>query len=107
MTIVDTIMDIIFLTPHDLIIQIAKQAKEKRLTLNFTQHSLSLRSGVSLGVLKKFERTGKISIESLLKIALVLDSLSEFSVLFKAKPLESYQTLDQLLKQKTRKRGRK
>lgn len=100
-------MDFILLTPHDLVIQIAKQAKEKRLILNLTQQSLSKRSGVSLGVLKKFEQTGKISVESLLKLALVLDSLAEFSALFKPKPLESYPTLDQLLKLKTRKRGRK
>ncbi len=100
-------MNFNLLTPHDLTIQIAEQAKEKRLSLNLTQHSLSERSGVSLGVLKKFERTGKISVESLLKIALVLDSLAEFSALFKPKPLESYPTLDQLLKQKSRKRGRK
>jgi len=99
-------MDFNFQTPYDLVTQIAKQAKERRLFLNLTQHSLSERSGVSLGVLKKFERTGKISIESLLKIAVVLDSLSEFSDLFKSKPLESYPTLDQLLKQKSRMRGR-
>lgn len=94
-------------TPSDLLIQIAEQAKEKRLSFNLTQRSLSERSGVSLGVLKKFERTGKISLGSLLQLALVLDSLAEFSSLFKLKPLESYSTLDQLLKQKSRKRGRR
>jgi len=100
-------MNFSLFTPHDLMAKIAEQAKGKRLSLNLTQQSLSERSGVSLGVLKKFERTGKISVESLLKIALVLDSLTEFAVLFKPKPLETYPTLDQLLKQKTRKRGRK
>jgi len=100
-------MDFNLLTPADLITQIAHQAKEKRLSLNLTQQSLSDRSGVSLGVLKKFERTGKISIESLLKLALVLDSLNEFAALFRPKSLESYTTLNQILKQKARKRGRK
>ncbi len=96
------------LTPADLIIQIAEQAKKKRLSLNFTQRSLAERSGVSLGVLKNFERTGKISLESLLKIALVLDALTEFSALFQPKSPESYPSLDQLLKQqKSRQRGRK
>jgi len=100
-------MDFNLLTPHDLMLQIAKHAKEKRLFSNLTQSSLSVRSGVSYGVIKKFEQTGKISIESLLSIALVLDSLAEFSLLFIAKPTESYQSLDILLKQKVRKRGRK
>ncbi len=100
-------MNFNLLNPHDLLFQIASRAKEKRLFFNFTQKSLSERSGVSLGVLKKFEKTGKISIESLLKIALVLDSLVEFSELFKPIPIESFQTLDQILKQKnSRKRGR-
>lgn len=100
-------MAINLLSPHDLMLKIAAQAKEKRLNLNLTQQSLADRSGVSLGALKKFERSGKISIESLLQIAVVLDSLNEFANLFTPKPVESYFTLDDLLKQKTRKRGRK
>ena len=100
-------MNFNLITPQDLIQQIAKQAKEKRLILNLTQSSLSKRSGVSFGVIKKFENSGKISLESLLKIALVLESLDEFAALFSLKPLESYTTLDQLLKKKPRKRGRK
>lgn len=103
----DTIMDFNLVTPHDLIQQIAKQAKEKRLQLNLTQASLSKLSGVSFGVIKKFESTGKISLESILKLAVVLESLNEFAALFSLKPLESYTTLDKLLKEKPRKRGRK
>ena len=100
-------MDVNLLTPRDLVAQIAVRAKEKRLSLNLTQLTLSERSGVSFGVIKKFERTGKISIESLLKLALVLNSLEEFAALFKPKPLETYATLNELLKQKPRKRGSK
>lgn len=100
-------MDFNLLTPHDLIQQIPRQAKEKRLSLNLSQASLSKRSGVSFGVIKKFETTGKISLESLLKLALVLESLEEFASLFPLKPLESYTTLDELLKTKPRRRGRK
>lgn len=95
------------LTPHDVMIQIAKRAKEKRLELNLTQATLSERSGVSFGVIKKFERTGKISLGSLLKLALVLDALGEFSDLFRPKPLETYTSLNQILKKKSRQRGRK
>ena len=94
------------ITPYDLLQIIAKQAKEKRLSFNMSQKSLSERSGVSLGVIKKFEQTGKISIESLLKIALILDALEEFKALFSATPIENFPSLDFVLKQKTRKRGR-
>lgn len=96
-----------FQTPYEIMISLAKSAKKKRLNLNLSQNSLSERSGVSLGVLKKFERTGKISLESLLKLALVLESLGEFTKLFKETPPEALPSLDALINQKNRKRGRK
>ncbi|MEI8366497.1 MAG: helix-turn-helix transcriptional regulator [Parachlamydiaceae bacterium] len=99
-------MNFNILIPYDLIAHIAKHAKEKRLSLNLTQTSLAARSGVSLGTLKKFERSGHISLESLLKLALVLEALPEFTQLFLPKSSQSYPTLNQLLQQKTRKRGR-
>ncbi|MEI3518161.1 MAG: helix-turn-helix transcriptional regulator [Clostridia bacterium] len=58
-------------------IKIAEKAKAKRKYMKLTQQQLSDKSGVSLGSLKRFERTGEISLSSLLKIALVLDSLKE------------------------------
>ena len=85
---------------------IAKQAQEKRLSLNLSQQTLAERSGVSYGVLKKFERTGKISLESVLKLALTLRSLMAFKDLFKATPPEQLRSLDALINEKTRKRGR-
>ncbi len=95
-----------FMTPVEVAREIATRAQEKRLSFNFSQQSLSEKSGVSLGVIKKFERTGKISLESLLKLAVVMDSLTEFIELFKKTPDNLYPSLDALLKQKTRKRGR-
>ncbi|MEA2047156.1 MAG: helix-turn-helix transcriptional regulator [Campylobacterota bacterium] len=53
--------------------------KTKRKRLNYTQNEWATRSGVSLGSLKRFESSGKISLESLLKLALVLKCLEDFS----------------------------
>lgn len=96
----------ILMGPHDIAKQIAKFSQAKRLSFNLSQHSLSERSGVSFGVIKKFERTGKISLESLLKIALVLGCLEEFAALFKPTPPQQVATLDELINEKKRKRGR-
>lgn len=96
-----------WMTPNDVAQEIALRCRERRLALNLSQQSLSERSGVSLGVLKKFERTSKISLESLLKLAMILDSLGDFSEVFKPTSSQKFPTLDVLLKQKTRKRGRK
>ncbi len=93
-------------TPHEMVKQLAHQAQAKRLSLNLTQKSLADRSGVSFGVIKNFERTGKISLESLLKLAIVLNSLEKFKELFEENPLENILSLDELLKDKPRKRGR-
>lgn len=99
-------MAVLMMTPQEIGRHIAKQVQAKRLSLNFSQKTLSERSGVSFGVLKKFEQTGKISLESLLKIALILGFLEEFKGLFKQIEPEHLVSLDELLKNKNRKRGR-
>ena len=94
-------------SPHEVMQNIAKQAKQARLNLNLSQTSLSARSGVSYGTLKKFEQTGKISIESLLKVALILGELDAVNQLFIHTASKLPDSLDQLLEINTRKRGRK
>lgn len=101
-------MAINFITPNEMSHLMAAKAKAKRLALNLSQQTLSLHSGVSYGVLKKFERTGRISLESLLKLALVLKSLGDFEHIFAPPKPEEALTLDELMKEEPRrKRGRK
>lgn len=99
-------IDTIFLTPQEVSQCLAVRAKEKRLSLNWSQATLASRSNVSLAVLKKFETTGQISLISLLKLAQALGDLPQFASMFAPKPPETFATLDELLKQKTRQRGR-
>ena len=94
-------------SPQELTKLIASKARAKRLSLNLSQKNLANRSGVSLGSLKVFEQHGKISLGSLLKIAFVLDSLEEFISLFKEVSIDKINSLDELLKNDLRKRGRK
>ena len=95
------------MTYQVLMTHIANAVQTKRLSLNWSQQTLSERSGVSFGVVKKFERSGKISLESLSKIALALDAVEDFMQLFKLPSVEKIKSLDELLEQKKRKRGRK
>ena len=53
--------------------------KQKRLFLELTQEGLAKRSGVSLGSIKRFESSGEISLKSLLKLAVVLECLDDFT----------------------------
>ncbi len=48
---------------------------------------------VDYGSLKQFEQTGKISLESLLKIAVVLNASEPFSDLFKTTEITSIQQI--------------
>ena len=62
-------------TPSEMMDTLKTKFRQRRKALGYTQAELAERSGVSLGSLKRFERTGQISLESLLKLALVLGCL--------------------------------
>ena len=94
-------------SPFEVANEIAKKAQEKRLKLNMSQQTLSEKSGVSYGTLKKFEQKGQISLESLLKIALALGEIDQFEHLFAKTNHKLPASLDELLDDKSRKRGRK
>ena len=93
--------------PGLILKNIAERARRNRLELNLTQSALAVKSGVSLGSLKRFESTSEISLKNLVMLALVLDATEEFNLLFKN---QKYKSIDDLLhrdKSKIRKRGRK
>ncbi len=68
--------------PKDVLLEIAERHKELRKELKWTQAEMAERSGVSLGSLKRFERTGKISLESLLSLSHTLNRLHDFDAIF-------------------------
>ena len=87
--------------------KIAENLKINRISHNLTQKELAERTGVSLSSLKRFEQKAKISLENLLKIAVILDSTNNFEKLFSE---IKKNTLDDYLKEKKikiRKRVRK
>lgn len=67
--------------PSDILRSTAENVAKIRKELSWTQRELSVRSGVSFGSIKRFERLGKVSFESLLKIAEALNRLEEFESL--------------------------
>jgi transcriptional regulator with XRE-family HTH domain len=64
--------------PSDILILIAQNVVTLRKEKGWTQLDLAEKSDVSYGSIKRFERLGQISFESLLKIAESLKRLSEF-----------------------------
>ena len=72
--------------PADVLLNLAEKFKFIRKKAAFSQQELAERSGVSLGSIKRFEQTGQIALESLLKLALILNRLEDFSAVFQPAP---------------------
>lgn len=68
---------------------IAQKIVHLRKRKKITQKRLAVRSGVSLGSLKRFEQSGEISLQSLTKIAIALDVENELEDLFNNVPFAS------------------
>ena len=71
------------LLPSTVATQLVANLKQLRKKEKYSQKELAERSGVSLGSIKRFERSGKISLNSLLSIAHVLNRLGDFKEIFK------------------------
>jgi len=101
----DTIIQIETKSPNEICSLIAEKVKKRRLELNLTQEGLSSRADINLSTFRKFERTGEISLKSLVKIAFVLNSEDDLIQLFSQ---IQYNSIDDVLQgNKIRKRGKK
>lgn len=74
-----------FKSPQDVNLSVAKRMSTRRKEKKITQVQLSAYSDVSLGSIKRFERTGEISLSSLIKIAFALGCQDDFDALFAKK----------------------
>ncbi len=88
---------------------IAEGVRTRRLAENLTQDGLSKRSGVPLPTLRKFERTGAISLEALLKLLMVVGGLEDVAKAV-ALPEPEFLSIDEVIAANRasvrRKRGR-
>lgn len=85
---------------------LAERVKTRRLEMNLTQEGIAVRSGVPLATYRRFEQTGKMSLDGLLYVAYALDALNDFDRLFESR---RYASLDEALNanHKNRKRGKR
>ena len=79
--------------PSDILASTAQNIALLRKEKKWTQQDLAEKSGVSYGSIKRFERLGKISFESLLKIAEALGRLDDFESLLLPKSNERLELL--------------
>ena len=93
-----------YITSDEVSAMLAERFRERRLFMGWKQSTLAERSGVSLASLRRFEKQGLISLQSLLKLAMVLGCLDEFSKLLESPPINSIKELEK--SDNTPKRGR-
>lgn len=93
-------------TPEKLEADLARRARELRLAKGWRQTTLAERSGVSLASLRRFEASGKVSLQSLLKIAFALGRLDDFDRILHPPPARSIDELEAAQESPRRQRGR-
>ena len=81
------------MTPKELGMEIAANLKKLRKQRKLSQKALAEKAGLSYGSMKRFEQTGEISLESLLKIAIVLGETAPLESLFKSTEIKSIQEI--------------
>jgi HTH-type transcriptional regulator/antitoxin HipB len=93
-------------TPEQVGKTLAARVKALRLAQGWKQETLAERSGVSLASLRRFETSGRISLQYLLRLAFALHRLDDFDALLQAPRASSLAELEAAEKPTSRRRGR-
>ena len=94
------------MNPAEVSKLLADRTKALRLLKGWTRDTLANRAGISTYSLKRFETTGKASLELVLKVAYVLGKLDEFGKLLQPPSARSIADLKRRADKAGRKRGR-
>lgn len=81
-------------TPNEIAKEFVEKIKQQRKMLKVSQVQLALKSGVSLGSIKRFESKHEISLSSLIKILIALNLEKDFENLFTQK---TYNSIDEVI----------
>lgn len=89
-------------TPEEISQDLAKRLKTLRLQKRWKRSTLALRSNVTEASLKRFEQTGKVSMENFLKLVFALDRLDELQTILQPAVANSIKDLEQIEQKKSR-----
>ena len=85
-----------FVTYDEKQLEIAKRFVSIRKSRKVSQQRLSILSGVSYASIRRFEKTGDISLSSLVKLALSLQLYDDLDNLFKNH--QEYKTIEDIIR---------
>ena len=81
-------------TPNDIAHELVEKIKQRRKKLKISQAQLAIKSGVSLGSIKRFESKYEISLNSFIKILIALNLERDLENLFMQK---NYNSIDEVI----------
>ena len=90
---------------EDVAQQVAENFRKRRVERNITRQHIAERSGVPISTVARFERTGLIAFESLIKLAMALGYISDIRNLFSTAKFNTMQELEQIRRKKDDKRA--
>lgn len=92
-------------SPEEVARLLADRLREERLRQRWKQETLARRAGVSLPTVRRYERTGRTSVENLFRLCHALGRLDEFAEILKPPAAESIAELETQYRAPKRKRG--
>ncbi len=81
-------------TPNEIAKELVEKIKQHRKKLKISQAQLAVKSGVSLGSIKRFESKYEISLNSFIKILIALNLEQDLENLFTQK---DYSSIDEVI----------
>lgn len=81
-------------TPNEIAKELVEKIKQHRKKLKISQTQLAIKSGVSLGSIKRFESKYEISLNSFIKILIALNLEQDLENLFTQK---GYNSIDEVI----------
>lgn len=81
-------------TPTEVARALGRRVESLRLARSWKRDTLAARSGVSASTIKRFERTGTITLDGLLRLCAALDRLTDFERTLEPPPAASLAELE-------------
>ena len=92
-------------TPDEIATELGRRLRALRLAHRWRRVTLAERTGVSASTIQRFETSGKITLENLLRLAEGLGRADELAVLFEPPPARSIDELERRTSRPLPKRG--
>ena len=92
--------------PEILMMRLAGNCKARRLEKGYSRRTLSELTGIPAPTIERFERTGKISLESFCRLAVEFDFFDELGAVMGRTKYSSARELEEITRNQYRKNGR-